>query len=124
MEEAYIQNETSGKVDYTISRLVKGEYEACTFIGCSFSGADLTGVKFFDCTFLGCNLSMAKLIKSTLSNVAFKECKMLGIRFEDCNQFGLSISFDRCILDHSSFYKVRLRETTFRSCQLHEVDFT
>ena len=49
---------------------------------------------------------------------------MLGLRFENCNEFGLTLSFDSCKLDHSSFYKLKLKKTIFKNNQLHEVDFT
>ena len=49
---------------------------------------------------------------------------MLGLRFENCNAFGLSFSFDNCQLNHSSFYKTKIKRTVFKNSQLHEVDFT
>jgi len=49
---------------------------------------------------------------------------MLGLLFEDCNKFGLSFSFDNCILNHCSFYKTKLKKIIFKHCQLQETDFT
>jgi fluoroquinolone resistance protein len=49
---------------------------------------------------------------------------MLGLRFDNCNDFGLAFSFNNCKLDHSSFYKLKLKKTDFKSSQLHEVDFS
>ena len=49
---------------------------------------------------------------------------MLGLRFEDCNEFGLSFSFENCTLDHSSFYQTKLKKTLFNNSKLQEVDFT
>ena len=49
---------------------------------------------------------------------------MLGLQFENCNQFGLSFEFSGCTLNHSSFYQMSLRKIRFENCQLHEVDFT
>jgi uncharacterized protein YjbI with pentapeptide repeats len=49
---------------------------------------------------------------------------MLGLQFKDCSEFGLSFSFDNCLLDHSSFFKIKLKKTVFKNSQLHEVDFT
>jgi len=34
---------------------------------------------------------------------------MLGLRFDMCNAFGLSFSFEGCQLNHSSFYKTQLK---------------
>ena len=49
---------------------------------------------------------------------------MLGIRFDVCNEFGLSFNFDSCILNNSSFYKLKIKKTLFESCLLKEVDFS
>jgi len=49
---------------------------------------------------------------------------MLGMRFDLCNPFLLSFSFDNCQLDHSSFYGTKIKKTRFKSSKLSEVDFT
>ena len=49
---------------------------------------------------------------------------MLGLRFDTCNAFGISFSFEGCQLNHSSFYKTRIRNTVFINCDLQETDFT
>ena len=49
---------------------------------------------------------------------------MLGLRFDDCNGFGLSFSFDSCQLNHSSFFKTKIKKTLFKNAQLQETDFT
>jgi Pentapeptide repeats (8 copies). len=49
---------------------------------------------------------------------------MMGLHFENCNESGLSVSFNNCNLNHSSFYHTKLKRTTFRNLKLHEVDFT
>jgi uncharacterized protein YjbI with pentapeptide repeats len=48
---------------------------------------------------------------------------MLGLRFDACNSFGLSFSFDNCQLNHSSFFQTKIKNTIFKNTQLHEVDF-
>jgi uncharacterized protein YjbI with pentapeptide repeats len=49
---------------------------------------------------------------------------MLGLRFEQCNKFNLSFSFDNCQVNHSSFYQVKLKKFRFKNTQLQESDFT
>ena len=49
---------------------------------------------------------------------------MLGTHFDDCNEFGLSFSFENCHLNHSSFYKAKIKKTNFKNSQLRETDFT
>ncbi len=49
---------------------------------------------------------------------------MWGLHFENADPFGLSVSFDHCSLNHSSFYQVKLKKTIFKGCTLHEADFS
>jgi uncharacterized protein YjbI with pentapeptide repeats len=107
-----------------LKTLDKGIYEQCEFIGCDFMNQDLSGYVFTDCSFNDCNLSMVKLNNTGFKDIKFSTCKLLGLRFDDCNAFGFAVSFDACILNHSSFYKAKLANTRFIRCQLHEVEFT
>lgn len=119
VNDYYIEDKTFGK-EYLP---VKGEYDNCIFNSCNLGDKDLSGYKFSDCTFNGCNLSMAKLNKTSFRDVSFKDCKMLGLRFDTCDEFALSFSFDGCQLNHSSFYKRRIKKCLFRNSQLRETDF-
>ncbi|MBC7552604.1 MAG: pentapeptide repeat-containing protein [Taibaiella sp.] len=67
---------------------------------------------------------MAQLVKTAFKEVKFVDCKILGLRFDDCNGFGMSSGIDNCTLNHSSFYQVKLKKNIFKNTQLHEVDFT
>ena len=107
MTETYIQDKTFDRND----TLTKGEYENCIFNNCNFADNDLSEFKFTDCAFNGCNLSLAKLNKTAFRDIKFKDCKMLGLRFDTCNEFGLSFSFDGCQLNHSSFFKTKIKKT-------------
>ena len=49
---------------------------------------------------------------------------MLGLRFDTCNEFGLSFSFDQCQLNHSIFSETTIRRTVFKNSSLQEVDFS
>lgn len=104
--------------------LKANEYENCRFEHCDLGEADFSNAAFSECTFTDCNLSMAKFTKAAFRSVRFQNCKMLGLHFEDANPFGLSVQFEGCILDHSSFYSVNLRQTPFKDTSLLEVDFT
>jgi len=48
---------------------------------------------------------------------------MLGLKFEQCNPFLLKVTFYKCVLNLSSFYKQKLKKTIFKDCTLNEVDF-
>lgn len=124
MNHEYFEGGKFDKEDFTRNMLPKGEYDCCRFMSCDFSGSDLANVKFMECEFENCNLSMAKLTNSALLDVKFINCKMLGLHFDDCNEYGLLVYFEGCNLTHSSFYKTKLQKTTFKNCRLHETDFT
>ncbi len=124
MSANYTTEKKFDKTDFTVTPFVKGEYENCAFVNCNLSETDLSACIFIECEFSGCNLSLAKLGKTALRDVKFKECKMLGLRFDQCNDFGLLVSFENCSLNHSSFYKMKLKKIIFRNSQLQEVDFT
>jgi len=124
MQEVSLYNETLDKKDYTHTPLPKGEYENCTFSNCDFSGSSLAGSKFIECIFNSCNLSLARLNKTIVRDVQFKDCKMLGLRFDTCGGLSLLFSFDNCQLNHSSFYNTKVAQTVFKNCRLNEVDFT
>ena len=101
-----------------------GEYENCTFKNCDFSNADFSDINFLECEFLGCNLSLVKLTHSSLREVKFIKCKLLGLHFEECNDLLISIDFADCILNISSFYRLKLKNTKFLNSAIIDVDFT
>lgn len=124
MSQAFTQDQTFNKINFTEEPLLKGEYENCTFTNCNFEETNLTEFKFIDCEFRDCNLSLVLLHGTVLREVKFKDCKMLGIQFETCNDFGLYFSFENCQLNHSTFFQMNIKKTIFRNCQLREIDFS
>ena len=106
-----------------VTALEMGEYDDCSFSNCVFSNADLSGRIFTDCRFENCDLSNAVLKGTAFRNVRFAQSKLLGLRFDECNGFSLSFDFSGCLLNFSSFYKLKLPKTRFLDCKLVEVDF-
>jgi fluoroquinolone resistance protein len=124
MEKVFIEGKSFENLDLSENVFPHGEYENCTFLNCSFAQADLSKMSFAECSFTGCNMSMAKLTNTPLRDIHFKDCKLLGLRFENCSPFLFAADFDNCILNLSSFYKLKLKKTRFNHCSLTEVDFT
>ena len=120
----YTVDKLFDKIKFQEEALEIGEYENCVFRQCDFSNTNLSEIKFIDSEFIGSNLSLAVLTKTAFRDIKFNECKMLGLHFENCNEFGLAFTFENCQLNHSSFYKTIIKKTTFNNCQLIEVDFT
>mgnify|MGYP001950459629 FL=1 len=84
----------------------------------------MSKITFIDCEFYDCNLSSAHILQTGFQNVLFKDCKMLGLQFDKCNDFGFLIKVDKCQLNHSSFFKRKLSKISFQKTKLQEVDFT
>lgn len=119
----YISDKTFDRENYTETPLARAEYDNCTFRDCIFSGAALGGIVFSECVFDTCNLSSAVLAQTALRSVTFRNCKMLGLRFDVCDPFLFSIMPENCQLDLASFYRRKMRKTVFRNCSLKEADF-
>ena len=123
MDEVYAADKDFNNEDFSENLLPKGDYESCNFVNCNFSKSDLSGINFSECTFEGCDFSNAKITKTAFRKVQFNTCKLLGLHFEDCNEFLFSVNFDSCQIDFSSFYTRSLKDTLFKDCSLQEVDF-
>ena len=124
MNMEYFEDQVFDRKDFSETGLPKGEYDGCSFRQCNFSDNNLSGIIFSDCEFTGSNLSLVKTGQTTFREIKFKDCKLLGIHFENCSELLFSVDFDNCLLNLSSFYKRNLKKTKFTNCSLHEVDFT
>jgi uncharacterized protein YjbI with pentapeptide repeats len=99
------------------------EFEGYHFINCDFSEADLSHKRFADCLFERCNLSGVRLAGTALQNVAFEECKLLGLQFTACRDMLFGVHFDRCQMRYASFAGRVMPATRFVHCSLDEADF-
>jgi uncharacterized protein YjbI with pentapeptide repeats len=84
----------------------------------------LLGTSFCTCVFEGCEIVLAKLANVTLNDVTFRSCKIVGVNFTDCNDFGFSPVFEDCALDGCVVYGKALRKTRIGSSRLVNCDFT
>ncbi|MEO0897309.1 MAG: pentapeptide repeat-containing protein [Bacteroidota bacterium] len=121
---SYFQDQSFENQNLSGDRFPEGEYEYCTFKGGNYKEANMEGVTFVECTFKDCDLSLATLLETAFREVEFIDCKLIGLHFEDCKKFGLDMSFTNCQLEHSSFFGLPLKKTTFNSCLMKGVDFT
>lgn len=112
------------KNDFSGTIFIFKELEKCTFKQCDFSDADLSNTSFSECEFQHCNFSNAKLENTAFKNTKFVNCKMLGLNFSRCSKFLFEVNFSNCIINFSSFYAVKLKNTNFNACIMQEVDFT
>ncbi len=111
-------------IDYTKTSIVKGEYDGCTFIGCDFSNVHASNIGFVYCEFINCNFSNTIVANSAFKSVKFIECKIIGVKFYECDSFLLALHFEKCQLNLSSFYQLKIPNTNFLNCNLQEIDFS
>jgi fluoroquinolone resistance protein len=112
------------KINYSGKEVKNREFEQCTFKDCDLSNSIFTHNRFTECVFIGCNLSMTKLGGSSLRDVTFKQCKLLGVNFSECEDFLFSVRFESCILDYASFMKKKMTKTKFIDTSLKHVVFS
>ena len=124
MQKSYFHDKEFNSIDFSEKPIELGEYENCTFKNCVLAEANLSNFNFEECLFIECDLSNAKLLNTTIQNVEFENCKLMGLQFDACNPFLLSFRFTRCQLNLSNFYQLKIKNTFFNDCILHEVDFT
>jgi fluoroquinolone resistance protein len=124
MSSEYFDSITFQKEDFTVTEIQRGNYDTCHFDSCNFSGVDLSGISFAACTFVNCNLSNALLGNTAFKDAQFTDCKLLGLHFNDCNDFLFEVTYTNCTLDFSTFFQRKMKKTAFTNCSLIEVDFS
>ena len=123
-KEYFVDNDFLDKNFQGRDVIEKGDYEYCRFKNCNFSKTDLSEFNFVECEFENCDLSLAIVNGTSFKDAKFINCKILGLHFENCNKLFFSIICDGCNLSLSCFYQLRMKNTSFKDCILHEVDFT
>jgi fluoroquinolone resistance protein len=67
---------------------------------------------------------MIKLSGTTLNNAVFRDCKILAVNFNDCENFLFSIlRAESCNLDLTSFLGKKMLKTEFIKSSMKEVNF-
>lgn len=124
MDAVFEEDRIFDTINYTITPLAKGDYENCDFLNCDFSNTDLGKIKFTECRFTGCNLSAATITGTAFRDIIFKDCKLLGLQFDTCNEMLFEVQFEHCIINLANFYNRKLKNTRFIHCMLTETDFS
>src|ERR1700744_1011807 len=124
MDRPAYDNEVFDGLDYA-GQTVKGrEFQSCVFKRCNLSNSSFLNNKFIDCIFEGCNLSLMKLGGAYLNNVAFSNCKLLGINFSECQALLFTVGFNGCVVDLASFMGRKMLNTRLVRSSLKEATFS
>lgn len=123
MESTIHQDKTFKQIVYAEKVVKNREFEGCTFKSCDFSNSNFSHSRFSDCSFIDCNLALMKLNQSTLDNITFKDCKLIGMNFHECADFLFSVRFESCLLDFVSFANKKMGKTIFNNSSLKNAVF-
>ena len=109
------------------AKIVKAEFDDCTFVSCDFSETFFSSCRFIGCRFENCNLSLMKLTDTKMSGVTFVSCKMIGIDWTMANWESLlsvdPLHFHECLLNDSNFFGLSLGGVVMTECRITEADF-
>lgn len=124
MDQTLHQDKTFEKISFSQKEIRNREFEKCTFRQCDLSDSSFINTRFTDCIFAGCNLSMLKLQRSTLNHVTFRDSKVMGVNFSDCEDSMFSVRFEGCMADYASFMNKKMPKTSFIQTSLKDVNFS
>lgn len=117
-------------VDLTLTgeTLAEIEFEDCTFTRCRFVNCTFRRCRFSECRFQDCDLSNSTLPNATFRDCRFDACKLVGLDWTVTGGVGavslpLSLTFNDCVLDLSSFFGMTASALVLVRCHAHEVDF-
>lgn len=105
------------------------EFSDCEFSGCSFSRCSFYRCRFSNCRFRNCDLGVIEVPNSRFVDVAFSDCRVTGVDWTRAgdvtdSRLPLSISFERCVIDYSTFFGLQLKGSRLAECTVHEADFS
>jgi len=92
MNRSFFRDQKFENVRFSGKAPEPADYESCIFTGCDFSDSDLSDSNFIECAFIACNLSLTKLINTSIKETIFRDCKLLGLHFEDCSGYSCPLN--------------------------------
>jgi len=99
------------------------EFEECQFTNCTFIDCEFKKCKFLNCTFTDCLLSAINLSWSTINEIKFNQCKVIGIDWTKTQQVR-DLQFIKSEINYSNFSMLRIPDTKIIDCVAKEVDFS
>ena len=104
-------------------------FTLCTFKHCNFSESIFKNCLFEKCEFIDCNLSLIKVPGSRFLDLTFEKSKLIGINWSEAVFKTKSLlhrkpfDFDHCVLNHSVFFGLDLREIKMSHCSVINANF-
>jgi len=104
------------------------EFNDCIFTGCLFAKTIFRKCKFCDCTFKECDLSLIGVNGCSFTNTKFESSKVMGVNWTEAmwpkGKFLNTVDFSDCLISHSTFIGLQLREITMKKCVARDMDFS
>lgn len=108
-------------------QLVSSEFYDCAFNRCSFVETVFRNCRFVNCLFQQCDLSLVQVPNSAFSQTRFEDSKLIGVNWTQADwpatRFRDPIAFFRCVISHSTFIGLSLKEIQIKDCVAADVDF-
>ena len=123
LADAVWDGATVEHLDCTGAAITEHEFRRCVFDRVRLVEADLGGSVFEDCELVQCDLTMAKVERTAFRGVRFRRCKLMGIDWSPVRSLVFTVTFEGCVLTHSSFVGNKMRGTRFLDCQATETTF-
>ena len=117
------ENIDYASVDFSGQDLRDHSFETCAFTSCRFREMELSRASFCSCAFKDCEIVLATLNQTRLNGAFFDSCKIVGLNFADCSDFGLSLAFKDCVVGSSVLFGKSLRKMKLLDCRLLDCDF-
>jgi uncharacterized protein YjbI with pentapeptide repeats len=120
-------DQTFDKIHLEPDEIISGKFTDCVFSQCTFETAILNNCRFLNCLFLECNLNLVKLPGSSFPATHFKKSKLMGVDWTQAtwstSGFDRLVHFRECVLSHSTFIGLELKQIQIENCIANEVDF-
>jgi fluoroquinolone resistance protein len=114
-------------LDVADSELASIEFDDCRFVNCTLSRSVLRACRFAGCAFEQCDLGLVRLPRSTFAACRFEDSKAIGVNWTEAQwpetRLWVPLGFVRCVISHSTFMGLDLRETRIVDCTAEDVDF-
>jgi fluoroquinolone resistance protein len=112
---------TFDSIDLHGATVAGKEFHDCVFSGIRSGESALSKCRFISCSFKKCDLSNLTVKGSTFRDVAFEECKLLGVNWTTAATVS-HLNFFRCVLNYSNFIGLDLRKSIFKECVAREME--
>ena len=121
--ESYYEDRSFVGVTCRGMKLEEIEFYQCRFEGCQFPESVFRNCRFELCGFEKCDLSVMKPLGSCFADVQFQKSKLLGVDWT-LTVAPATLSFQRCMVNLSTFQRLALPKLQMMECVAREVDFT